>query len=243
MVRRARKPGAETYRLAWQKFWPMNKPKKKIRILLADDHPVVRKGIRSWLTGIDFVEVVDEAENGEEAVAKAKQLLPDMVLMDFEMPKMNGLEATKIIKKDLANTRILILSMQTNKGVVLQIIQSGAHGYVLKDAPPADLLRAIESVDHGEPFFSPDINQIVLNQYLAEAGKEPSPTAAQLTNRERQVLAMIAEGQSNKEMADKMGVGVRTVETHRERMMAKLNIHSVAGLTKFAIANGIVKME
>jgi two-component system nitrate/nitrite response regulator NarL len=114
---------------------------------------------------------------------------------------------------------------------------------VLKDAPPADLLRAIESVDNNEPFFSPDINQIVLNQYLAETGAEQSPTATQLTNRERQVLAMIAEGQSNKEMASKLGVGVRTVETHRERMMAKLNIHSVAGLTKFAIANGIVNLE
>jgi two-component system, NarL family, nitrate/nitrite response regulator NarL len=221
----------------------MNKRKKKIRLLLADDHPVVRKGIRSWLSGVENLEVLDEAVNGEEAVAKVKQHLPDLVLMDVDMPKLNGLEATKQIRKEFPNTRVLILSMHTNKAVVLQIIQSGAQGYVLKDAPPADLLRAIESVDNGEPFFSPDINQIVLNQYLAETGAETAPTAAQLTNRERQVLAMIAEGQSNKEMAGKLGVGVRTVETHRERMMAKLNIHSVAGLTKFAIANGIVNLE
>jgi two-component system, NarL family, nitrate/nitrite response regulator NarL len=221
----------------------MNKRKKKIRVLLADDHPVVRKGIRGWLTGVENLEVVDEAVNGLEAVAKVKELSPDLVLMDVDMPKLNGLEATKQIRKEFPNTRVLILSMHTNKAVVLQIIQSGAGGYVLKDAPPADLLRAIESVDNGEPFFSPDINQIVLNQYLAETGAETAPTAAQLTNRERQVLAMIAEGQSNKEMASKLGVGVRTVETHRERMMAKLNIHSVAGLTKFAIANGIVNLE
>jgi two-component system nitrate/nitrite response regulator NarL len=221
----------------------MNKRKKKIRVLLADDHPVVRKGIRGWLMGVENLEVVDEAVNGLEAVAKVKELSPDLVLMDVDMPKLNGLEATKQIRKEFPNTRVLILSMHTNKAVVLQIIQSGAGGYVLKDAPPADLLRAIESVDNGEPFFSPDINQIVLNQYLAETGAETAPTAAQLTNRERQVLAMIAEGQSNKEMAGKLGVGVRTVETHRERMMAKLNIHSVAGLTKFAIANGIVNLE
>jgi two-component system nitrate/nitrite response regulator NarL len=219
------------------------KRKKKIRVLLADDHPVVRKGIRSWLTGAENIEVVDEAINGLEAIAKVKELMPDVVLMDVDMPKLNGLEATKTIRKDFPDTRVVILSMHTNKSVVLQIIQSGAQGYVLKDAAPADLLRAIESVDNGEPFFSPDINQIVLNQYLAETGAETSPTAAKLTNRERQVLAMIAEGQSNKDMASKMGVGVRTVETHRERMMAKLNIHSVAGLTKFAIANGIVNLE
>ena len=164
--------------------------------------------------------------------------------MDVDMPKLNGLEATKSIRKDFPGTRVLILSMHTNKAVVLQIIQSGAQGYVLKDAPPADLLRAIESIDNGEPFFSPDINQIVLNQYLAETGAEQAPTAANLTNRERQVLAMIAEGQSNKDMAGKMGVGVRTVETHRERMMAKLNIHSVAGLrpvpfpTSLVVKNG-----
>jgi two-component system nitrate/nitrite response regulator NarL len=221
----------------------MIKRKKKIKVLLADDHPVVRKGIRGFLEGVEHLVVVDEAVDGEEAVAKAKALAPDLVLMDFEMPKMNGLDATKAIRKECPATKVLMLSMQTNKTVVLQIIKSGAHGYVLKDAPPADLLRAIESVYGGEPFFSPDINQIVLNQYLSETGAEPAPTGSKLTNRERQVLAMIAEGKSNKEMASQIGVGVRTVETHRERMMAKLNIHSVAGLTKFAIANGIVNLQ
>lgn len=222
---------------------PTNKRKKTIKVILADDHPVVRKGIRGFLEGVEHLEVVGEAVDGAEAVARVKALAPDLVLMDFEMPKMNGLEATKLIRKESPATKVLILSMQTNKTVVLQIIKSGAHGYVLKDAPPADLLRAIESVQGGEPFFSPDINQIVLNQYLAETGADTAPTAAKLTTRERQVLAMIAEGKSNKEMASQIGVGVRTVETHRERMMAKLNIHSVAGLTKFAIANGIVNLQ
>lgn len=221
----------------------MNKSKKKIRVLLADDHPVVRKGIRTWLGEVKNIEVVDEAVNGQEAVAKVKQFLPDVVLMDVDMPKLGGLDATKIIRKESPNTRVLILSMHTNKAVVLQIIQSGAQGYVLKDAPPTDILKAIEMVDGGEPFFSPNISQIVLNQYLAESTGQEAEGAGKLTNRERQVLAMIAEGQSNKEMANKLGVGVRTIETHRERMMAKLDIHSVAGLTKFAIANGIVNLE
>jgi two-component system nitrate/nitrite response regulator NarL len=221
----------------------MNKRKKKIRVLLADDHPVVRKGIRTFLTGAETIEVVDEAVNGQEAVAKVKELSPDVVLMDVDMPKLTGLEATKIIRKDCPNVRVLILSMHTKKPIVLQIIQSGAQGYVLKDAAPADIIRAIEVIDSGEPFFSPNISQIVLNQYLAESGAQEPGGAGSLTDRERQVLAMIAEGQSNKEMASKLGVGVRTIETHRERMMAKLDIHTVAGLTKFAIANGIVNLE
>jgi two-component system nitrate/nitrite response regulator NarL len=221
----------------------MNKRKKKIRLLLVDDHPVVRRGMRSCLEGIRHVEVVDEAVDGKEAMEKVKALSPDIVLMDIDMPVMNGLEATKLLREEFPDTRVLILSIHTNKEYVLQIIRSGAQGYVLKDASPADLVRAIESVDSGEPFFSPDISQIVLNQYLEEAGADAAGDAVKLTTRERQVLAMIAGGQSNKEMASELNVGVRTIETHRERVMNKLNIHSVAGLTKYAITNGIVKLE
>ncbi len=221
----------------------ITKRRKKIRLLLVDDHPVVRRGMRSCLEGIRHVEVVDEAVDGKEAVNKVKELAPDIVLMDIDMPNMNGLEATKFIREEHPDTRVLILSVHTNKDYVLQIIRSGAQGYILKDTPPADLVRAIEAVDNGEPFFSPDISQIVLNQYLEEAGADASGDSVKLTTRERQVLAMIAEGQSNKEMANTLGVGVRTIETHRERVMNKLNIHSVAGLTKYAITNGIAKLE
>lgn len=219
------------------------KRKKKIRLVLADDHPVVRKGIRSCLTSPDL-EIVGEAVDGLEAVAKVKELKPDIVLMDIDMPKMSGLDATRQLRKENPEVRVLILSIHSNKQYVLQIIQSGAQGYVLKDASPTDLVKAIESICSGEAFFSPDISQIVLNQYLAEAtsGDEESGTG-RLTSREREVLSMIAEGQSNKEMASKLGVGVRTIETHRERVMDKLNIHTVAGLTKYAIANGIARLE
>jgi two-component system nitrate/nitrite response regulator NarL len=220
----------------------MKKGKKKIRLLLADDHPVVRKGIRSCLTDLDL-EIVGEAVDGEEAINRVRELQPDIVLMDIDMPKMNGLEATRVLRKEMPDVRVLILSVHSNKQYVLQIIQSGAQGYVLKDASPSELIRAIESVYDGEAFFSPDVSQIVLNQYLAEAGRGEDEESGRLTSREREVLAMIAEGQSNKEMATKLGVGVRTIETHRERVMDKLNIHTVAGLTKYAIANGIARLE
>ncbi|MDB6066550.1 MAG: LuxR family transcriptional regulator [Pedosphaera sp.] len=221
----------------------MNKRKKKIKLLLVDDHPVVRKGIRSCLDGLENLQIVDDATDGQEAVKKVRELRPDIVLMDIDMPNMNGLEATKLIRNEFPTTRVLILTVHTNKEYVLQIIRSGAQGYVLKHASPAELVRAVESVDGGEPFFSPDVSQMVLVQYLAEAREEDSATSTKLTNRERQVLAMIAEGQSNKEMANQLGVGVRTIETHRERVMDKLNIHTVAGLTKYAITNGIAKLE
>ena len=220
----------------------MNKRKKKIRLLLADDHPVVRKGIRSCLDHLDL-EIVGEAVDGQEAIAKVKELLPDIVLMDIDMPKVNGLEATRLLRKENPDVRVLILSVHSNKQYVLQIIQSGAQGYVLKDAAPAELVRAIEAVYSGEPFFSPDVSQMVLSQYMAEAGRDEEDGTGRLTSREREVLAMIAEGQSNKEMANKLGVGVRTVETHRERVMDKLNIRTVAGLTKYAISNGIARLE
>jgi DNA-binding NarL/FixJ family response regulator len=162
----------------------MNKRKKKIRLLLVDDHPVVRRGMRSCLEGIRHVEVVDEAVDGKEAMEKVRALSPDIVLMDIDMPNMNGLEATKLLREEFPETRVLILSIHTNKEYVLQIIRSGAQGYVLKDASPADLVRAIESVDSGEPFFSPDISQIVLNQYLEEAGADAAgDTVKSMTTR------------------------------------------------------------
>jgi DNA-binding NarL/FixJ family response regulator len=219
------------------------KTRKKVRLLLVDDHPVVRKGIASCLAQQDHLQIVGEAADGQEAVRLARELLPDIVLMDIDMPQMSGLAVTELLRKELPKIKVLILSMHSNTEYVLRIIQSGACGYVLKEASTEELVRAIDTVSAGEAFFSPEVARVALNKYVRGVGLTDATPAAQLTNREREVLIQIAEGMSNKEIAAKLGVGVRTVETHRERIMRKLNIHSVAGLTKFAISKGLVSLH
>ncbi|MCW5555033.1 MAG: response regulator transcription factor [Verrucomicrobiae bacterium] len=214
---------------------------QKTKILIVDDHPVVRKGLWSCLSSKPDLQIVGEACDGNEAIRKVQELQPDVVLMDVQMPQMDGLQVTEALRKATPKVKVLILSMQSNRESVLRIIKAGARGYVLKDAPTEELMRAIEAVNSGEAFFSPHVAQIALNQYVSETDKG-SPLA-KLSEREREVLGLIAEGKSNKEIAMHLGIGVRTIETHRERIMRKLNIHSIAGLTKFAIANGIVSLE
>jgi two-component system, NarL family, nitrate/nitrite response regulator NarL len=215
--------------------------KHKIRILVADDHPIVRTGLRFCLARQDSLKVVGEASDGDEALEKALALTPDVVLLDISMPRRDGLAVTAALRKEAPQIKVLILSMHGNKEYLFRTIQAGAHGYVSKGASPEELLRAIESVHSGEIFFSPEIAQAALNQLVNNRGKkEPF---AQLTSREREVLILIARGQSNKEIANQLDIGVRTIETHRERTMRRLDIHSVAGLTKFAIANGLVSLE
>lgn len=215
--------------------------KQSIRVLIADDHPVVRKGLQSCLAKQDRVKIVGEASDGDEALQKAMELSPDVVLMDISMPRMSGLAATEVLREQAPNIKVLVLSVHNNKDYIFRIIQAGAHGYVSKEASPEELSEAIECVHAGETFFSPEIAQAALSHLVQNGGKkEPF---AQLTDREREVLVLIAEGQSNKEIANKLGIGVRTIETHRERIMRRLDIHSVAGLTKFAIANGLVSLE
>ena len=215
--------------------------KSKIKILIVDDHPVVRKGLLSCLSTKANLKVVGEAVDGEDAIRKVKELLPDIVLMDLHMPKRDGLEVTDALRKEAPQVKVLILSMQGARDSVLRIIKAGARGYVLKDAPTDELLRAIEAVQAGEAFFSPPVAQIALNQYVTESDK--ADPISRLSEREKEVVGLIAEGKSNKEIAVHLGIGVRTAETHRERIMRKLEIHSVAGLTKFAIAHGIVSLE
>lgn len=206
-----------------------------------DDHPVVRKGLWSCLSSKDNLKIVGEAVDGDDAIRKVKELLPDVVLMDLHMPKRDGLEVTEVLRKEAPQVKVLILSIQGTRDAVLRIIKAGARGYVLKDAPPDDLVRAIQSVQAGEAFFSPPVAQIALNQYVTES--DQGDPLAKLSEREREVLGLIAEGKSNKEIAMHLGIGVRTTETHRERIMRKLDIHSVAGLTKFAIASGLISLE
>ena len=215
--------------------------KKKIKVLIVDDHPVVRKGLWSCLSDKQNVKLVGEAVDGIDAVQKVAELEPDVLLMDIDMPRKDGLTVTEELRKSTPKVKVLILSTHSNREYVLRIVRAGARGYVLKDASPDDLLAAIEAVDKGEAFFSPPVARIALNQYVDEADQEAP--LAKLSERERQVLALIAEGKSNKEVAVALDIGVRTTETHRERIMRKLDIHSVAGLTKFAIANGIVSLD
>jgi len=215
--------------------------KQRIKILVADDHPVVRKGLQSCLARQERLRVVGEASDGEEALQKALELIPDVVLLDISMPRKDGLTVTGALRKAAPQIKVLILSVHSNKEYLFRIIQAGAHGYVSKEASPDELLRAIESVHNGETFFTPEIAQAALSQLVNNGGKK-DPFAL-LTTREREVLVLIAQGQSNKEIAHVLGIGVRTIETHRERIMRRLDIHSVAGLTKFAIANGLVSLE
>lgn len=217
-----------------------DKMKRRIKLLLVDDHPVVRKGISSCLARLDHLQIVGEAADGQEALRKARELMPDIILMDIDMPHLSGLQVTEQVRKELPKIKVLILSMHSNTEYVMRIIQSGAAGYVLKEASTEELVRAIDTVNSGEAFFSPEVAHAALNKYVRGAGES---AAAQLTGREREVLVQIAEGLSNKEIANKLGVGVRTIETHRERIMRKLNIHSVAGLTKFAISKGLISLS
>ncbi len=212
---------------------------KQVRVLVVDDHPVVRQGLASCLSRHNVL-VVGEADNGRDAVRRAKELSPDIVLMDLDMPHMSGLAATELLRRETPAVKVLVLSMYTHSEYVLRILQSGARGYVLKDAPTEEMVKAIEAVQSGGTFFSPDIARVALNQFVR--GSSEDPQTKQVSNREREVLIAIAEGLSNKEIACRLNVGVRTVETHRERIMRKLNIHSVAGLTKYAIQKGLILM-
>jgi DNA-binding NarL/FixJ family response regulator len=223
---------------------PMEKvtaSKGKIKVLVVDDHPVVRKGLQSCLARQDRIKIVGEAADGDEALRLTRQLAPDVVLLDLDMPRLSGLTVAQMLRKDTPKVRILVISVHTNKEYIFRIIQAGAHGYVSKESSPEELLRAIESVCDGEAFFAPQIAQAALVEFVTSGGKKQP--FIQLTAREKEVLALIAEGQSNKEVAMRLGIGVRTIETHRERIMEKLDIHTIAGLTRFAIRNGVISLE
>jgi two-component system nitrate/nitrite response regulator NarL len=216
---------------------------EKIKILLVDDHPVVREGVRSSLVTQQHFCIVGEASNGEEAIERSRELQPDVVLMDISMPHMSGLESVKRLTKLMPEVNILVLTMYDNKEYILQIARSGARGYILKDVHPSELIKAIECVYAGEMYFSPAVNQVLLSNFLKDDEEPKDADGPRLSHREREVLSLIADGQSNKTIASQLFVSVRTIETHRERIMRKLNIHTAAGLTKYAIAKGIIKLD
>lgn len=216
----------------------------KINVLLADDHTIVRKGLRALLETEETIEVLDEAEDGREALKKTQKLLPDVVVMDIAMPGLNGLEATRQIKKQFPAIKVLILSMHTTKEYIFQTLRAGASGYLVKKAAPRDLVSAIQAVSRGESFLSPTISATVIEEYIRGAEKtvkEEDPFEI-LTNREREVLQLIAEGNSIRKIAENINVSPKTVEVHRSHIMEKLDIHNTPELTKYAIQKGITSL-
>ena len=216
---------------------------KRITVLLAEDHMIVREGFRAMLELEDDLEVVGEAQDGRQAVAMAKDLRPDVVLMDIAMPLLNGLEATRQLLKALPAAKVLILSAHSDDAYVNTATESGAVGFLLKQTSAHDVCRAIREVYNGKTFFTPSISRRQNRLHPPSLDRAGSHTkkAAHLTSREMEVLQLIAEGKANKETAAELGVGVKTVEKHREHLMAKLDIHDTAGLTRYAIATGIIE--
>ena len=214
----------------------------KISIVLVEDHAVVRDGLRALLTAEADLEVVGEAENGHQAVALAKKLSPDVVVMDLAMPLMNGLAATKEILKAVPTARILVLSSYSDDECVKSLLDAGAMGYLMKQTASNELVEAIRHTRRGNQVFSPAISQRLRNQ---RAGNfmEGSHSPASLTARELQVLKLIAAGGSNKEIATDLEISIKTVEKHRQQVMNKLNIHEVAGLTRYSISHGLVEQK
>ena len=215
---------------------------KKINVLLADDHTVVRQGLRLLLDSEADMTVVGEADNGLQTVQMARKLRPDVIVLDVAMPHLNGLEVTRRITRDLPDTRVLILSSYSDEEYVRQLTEQGACGYLVKQTAANDLIKAIREAHRGNAFFSPSISKRFLDQCrdaFTRGSSKPKKTG-QLTAREAEVLRMIAEGLANKQIAAQLGISIKTVEKHRQQVMNKLGIHDVAGLTRHAITKGIV---
>jgi DNA-binding NarL/FixJ family response regulator len=209
---------------------------KRIRILLADDHAVVRQGFRMILSAHPDLEIVGEAGNGREAVELAATLRPDVVVMDVAMPELNGIEATRRLTADNPHTRVVALSMHKDSVYVREILRAGARGYLLKDSVADDLVAAVRAVAAGEGYLSPAVSNAVLDDYR----KHVTNPIDLLSSREREVLQMLAEGKTNKEIAAVLNLSVYTVEAHRGRIMEKLNVHSINELVRFAVRNGLI---
>lgn len=212
-----------------------------MRILLADDHGIVRKGLRSLLAELSAAEIVGEAGDGREAVRLAAELSPDVVVMDIGMPLLNGIDATaQIVKRD-PRVGVIILSVHSDESYILRALTAGAKGYLLKDSADADLVRAVAQVAGGKPFFSPAIAEMLLGDYLGylqQRGLEDSYNL--LTDREKEVLQLVAEGRSNKEIATLFNLSPYTVETHRNNLMQKLNLHNTAEIVLYAVRKKII---
>ena len=214
-----------------------------IRILLADDHKITRQGLRSLLEKQDDMEVVAEAEEGRTAVRLAREFSPHIVIMDVSMPDLNGVEATRQIVERTPDVRVIALSMHSDSLFVTEMLKSGASGYLLKDCAFEELTLAIRAVVDGKTYLSPSISGVVVDDYLHRLSKTAYAGPDVLTNREREVLQLMAEGKSTKRIALELHISAKTVETHRRQIMNKLDIHTVAELTKYAIRKGLTSLE
>jgi DNA-binding NarL/FixJ family response regulator len=213
-----------------------------IRVLLVDDHSLVRAGIRSLLEKIPDVEVVGEAANGRAALELVASTSPDLVLMDIAMADLGGLEALPRILKIYPSARVVILSAHSNEEYVIRALRSGALGYMLKDAATTELELVIRAVALGQTYLSPSISRTVIDSYLQRVGDDIGPLG-DLTARQREILQLIAEGKNTKQIADVLGISIKTVEAHRLQLMARLNIHDIPGLVRYAIRAGLVSSE
>jgi DNA-binding NarL/FixJ family response regulator len=213
-----------------------------VRILIADDHKILREGLKSLLEKQPEFAVVAEAQDGLSAISAAKKHKPDIAILDIGMPDLNGIEVTRRIRSEIAETRVIALSMHADRRFVMGILEAGANGYLLKDSAFAELITAVTAVAKGKMYLSPSIAETVVKNSLEKLDRKDEGSSVLLSGREREVLQMIAEGKSTKEIALKLFVSTKTVETHRKQIMDKLNIRTVAGLTKYAIKEGLTSL-
>jgi DNA-binding NarL/FixJ family response regulator len=220
--------------------WMMNNEKKKI--VIAEDHTILRAGLKALLMSNPTFEIIGEADNGRDAIRRVIELKPDLVIMDLSMPGMNGMDAVREIKDRMPEVKALVLTVHAEEEYVLASLQAGANGYVLKDATQNELLIAAERVLEGKTYLSPDITEKVVNSYLntSNISQEPVTRWDTVTQRERQILKLIAEGHTNKSMAEYLCISVKTVEKHRANLMKKLDLHNVSALTTYALEKGII---
>ena len=212
----------------------MTKPEK--HILLVDDHAIVTDGIRALIGSEPGIHIVGEARNGLEALDMLRILKIELVIMDIDMPELNGIETAKIIRKEMPHVKIIMLTMHDEKAVIRQMQEIGADGYLLKNSPKAELMKAIEMVSSGDLYFGEDVQAVLLKEDIAPHNE----ALADLTEREIEIIKLIADGLSNKEIGEKLFISHRTVDTHRTNVMTKLGLHNVAGIVRFAIQNGLI---
>jgi DNA-binding NarL/FixJ family response regulator len=214
---------------------------KTLRILIADDHDLMRRGLKALVESRPGWTVCGEAHTGREAIAKAEEFKPDIVILDITMPELNGVEAARRISKVSPSTEILVLSVHYSDQLIREILEAGARGYIVKSDSDRDLLVAVETLGNHRPFFTPRATELILNNFNHKGGPLPKMSEDRLTSREREIVQLLSEGKSSKEVASVLGISVKTAETHRANVMRKLEIHSVSELVRYAVRNQIIE--